>query len=65
MGRFRRFLTASRFMRNLYGAAKVAAFVLLGIDATPQRHRRSSHPNIDSFRRRAIRPWAGGFVAGL
>ncbi len=25
-----RFLTGSRFMRNLYGVAKVAAFVLLG-----------------------------------
>lgn len=26
-----RFLTASRFMRNLYGVSKVAAFVLLGV----------------------------------
>ena len=26
-----RFLTASRFMRNLYGVSKTAAFVLLGV----------------------------------
>lgn len=31
---FTRFLTASRFMRNAYGASKLAAFVLLGLVLT-------------------------------
>jgi len=34
-----RFLTGSRLMRNLYGVAKVAAFVLLGTVATAGRAR--------------------------
>ena len=32
-----RFLTGSRFMRNLYGTAKVVAFVLLGVLVTLER----------------------------
>jgi len=32
-----RFLTGSRLMRNLYGVAKVAAFVLLGVEVAVER----------------------------
>jgi CDP-diacylglycerol--glycerol-3-phosphate 3-phosphatidyltransferase len=39
-----RFLTGSRFMRNLYGVAKVAAFVLLGTGMAMARARAAGSP---------------------
>lgn len=56
-----RFLVASRTMRNVYGVAKAAAFVLLGAGLALERTEAAGTPLVSA----SAGAWLGGFTAFL